>query len=106
MMRLRRHVTIKSIFGIVLLLVLFSLIVSTIGYNSFTEALLQQYAEGAFLTARTAAELVDADRMDEYAQSGGTTAAYLEVLDRQSARLKKLTPATYVGLAAKLAKLG
>ena len=82
MMRLRRHVTIKSIFGIVLLLVLFSLIVSAIGYNSFTEALLQQYAEGAFLTARTAAELVDADRMDEYAQSGGTTAAYLEVLDR------------------------
>ena len=82
MMRLRQHVTFKSIFGIVLLLVLFSLIVSAIGYNSFTEALLQQYAEGAFLTARTAAELVDADRMDEYAQSGGTTASYLEVWDR------------------------
>ena len=82
MMRLRQHVTFKSIFGIVLLLVLFSVIVSAIGYNSFTEALLQQYAEGAFLTAQTAAELVDADRMDEYAQSGGTTAAYLEVWDR------------------------
>ena len=82
MMRLRQHVTFKSIFGIVLLLVLFSLIVSAIGYNSFTEALLQQYAEGAFLTARTAAELVDADRLDEYAQSGGTTAAYLEVWDQ------------------------
>lgn len=82
MKRLRRHVTFKSIFGIVLLLVLFSLIVSAIGYNSFTNALLNQYAEGAFLTARTAADLVDADRMDEYAQSGGTTAAYLEVWDR------------------------
>ena len=34
MMRLRRHVTFKSIFGIVLLLVLFSLIVSAIGYNT------------------------------------------------------------------------
>ena len=82
MKRLRQHVTIKSIFGIVLLLILFSAIVSAIGYNSFTNALLNQYAEGAFLTAQTAAELVDADRMDEYAQSGGTTAAYMEVWDR------------------------
>ena len=71
MKRLRQHVTFKSIAGIVLLLVLFSTIVSIIGYRTFTNALLDQYAEGAFLTAQTAAELVDADRLDEYAQSGG-----------------------------------
>ena len=65
MKRLRQHVTIKSISGIVLLLILFSAIVSVIGYRTFTDALLDQYAEGAFLTAQTAAELVDADRMDE-----------------------------------------
>ena len=82
MKRLTQRITYKSIFGIVLLLILFSLIVSAIGYGSFTDALLDQYAEGAFLTAQTAAELVDADRMDEYAQSGGTTIAYLEILDR------------------------
>ena len=82
MKRLNQRITYKSIFGIVLLLILFSAIVGAIGYNSFTDALLNQYAEGAFLTAQTAAELVDADRMDEYAQSGGTTPAYLEVWDR------------------------
>ena len=80
--RLRQHVTFKSIAGIVLLLVLFSGIVGVIGYRSFTDALLQQYASGAFLTAQTAADLVDGDRMDEYAQSGGTTYGYMEVWDR------------------------
>ena len=80
--RPRRHITFKSIAGIVLLLVLFSAIVAVIGYRSFTDALLQQYAAGAFLTAQTAADLVDADRMDEYAQSGGTTYGYMEVWDR------------------------
>ena len=80
--RLRRHVTYKSIAGIVLLLVLFSGIVGVIGYRSFTDALLQQYASGAFLTAQTAADLVDGGRMDEYAQSGGTTYGYMEVWDR------------------------
>ena len=82
MKRLRQHVTFKSIAGMVLLLVLFSAIVSVIGYRTFTNALLDQYAEGAFLTAQTAAELVDADRMDEYAQSGGTTSEYMAVWDR------------------------
>ena len=95
MMRLRQHVAFKSIFGIVLLLVLFSLIVSVIGYTSFTEAQLQQYADGAFLTARTAAELVDADRMEEYAQSGGTTAAYLEVWDKMD-RLCNSSGSTFI----------
>ena len=82
MKRLRQHVTFKSIAGMVLLLVLFSTIVSIIGYRTFTNALLDQYAEGAFLTAQTAAELVDADRLDEYAQSGGTTPAYMDVWNR------------------------
>ena len=82
MKRLRQHVTFKSISGIVLLLVLFSVIVGIIGYRTFTEALLNQYAEGAFLTAQTAAEAVDADRLDEFAQSGGTTPAYLDAWDR------------------------
>ena len=82
MKRLRQHVTFKSISGIVLLLVLFSVIVSIIGYRTFTNALLDQYAEGAFLTAQTAAELVDADRLEEYAQSGGVTPEYMAVWDR------------------------
>ena len=82
MKRLHRHVAFKSIAGIVLLLVLLSVIVGVIGYRSFTEVLLQQYASGAFLTAQTAAEMVNADRMDEYIQSGGTTPGYLMVWNR------------------------
>ena len=79
MKKRKQHATVKSISGIVLLLLIFFAIVSVIGYNSFTDALLSQYSEGAFLTAKTAMNLVDADRMDVYAQSGGTTEEYLSV---------------------------
>ena len=82
MKKLFQHATVKSIGGIVLLLLVFFAVVSVIGYNSFTDALLSQYSEGAFLTAETAASMVDADRMDAYAQSGGTTEEYLETWDR------------------------
>ena len=82
MRALRRHAAFKSIGGIVLLLVVFFAIVSVIGYNSFTEALLAQYSEGAFLTAETAADMVDADRLDAIEQSGGATQEYREILDK------------------------
>ncbi|MBR4474755.1 MAG: PP2C family protein-serine/threonine phosphatase [Oscillospiraceae bacterium] len=82
---LKQHVTAKSIAGIVLLLVTFSVIISIIGYRSFTEALLDQYADGAFMTADTAAGIVNADRMDEYAQSGGTTLEYRAVWEKLDA---------------------
>ena len=76
---LKQHAAVKSIGGIVLLLLVFFAVVSIIGYNSFTEALMSQYLEGAFLTAETAAQMVDADRMDEYAESEGATQEYLDV---------------------------
>ena len=76
MKRLRQSISFKSISGIVLLLVLFSLIVSMIGYNGFTDALLNQYSEGAFHTARIAAAIIEADRIDEYSRSSGETEAY------------------------------
>ena len=76
MKRLRQSISFKSISGIVLLLVLFSLIVSMIGYNGLTDALLNQYSEGAFHTARIAAAIIEADRIDEYSRSSGETEAY------------------------------
>ena len=79
---LREHAAVKSITGIILLLVIFSAIVSGIGYNSFSSALLSQYADGAFLTAESAAQSVDADRMEAYAESGGTTEEYLTVWEQ------------------------
>ena len=77
----RQHATVKSITGIVLLLVLFSMIVLTIGFNIFTDALLEQYAEGAYLTAKTASQYVNADEMEDYMQSGGEGEAYEQVWD-------------------------
>ena len=77
MRKVKRHAAVKNISGIVLLLVVFSVIVSAIGYISFTNALMTQYSEGAFLTAETASQLIDGDRMYEYKQSGGTTREYM-----------------------------
>ena len=67
---LRQHAAVKSIGGIVLLLVIFFAIVSAIGYNSFTDALLNQYSDGAFLTAETAAELIEdsVEKLDDFAR--------------------------------------
>ena len=72
----------KSIFNLVLLLAVFSAVVIIIGYRGLTDALLEQYAEGAFSTAEIASRFVDADRIDEYAHSGAETEEYLAVRDR------------------------
>ena len=72
-------VVVKSVSGIVVLLVVFSAIVSVIGYKGFTDALLEQYSDGTLLIADSAALSVKADEMDNYKNSGGTTAEYKEV---------------------------
>ena len=71
-------VAFKSIAGIVILLIVFSIIVSWIGFRGFTDALLTEYADGAFRTAETARYTFDADRIDEYIDSGGTTEEYMK----------------------------
>ena len=77
-------VVFKSVFGIISILVIFSVIVSIMGYNSFTAALLEQYTDDAFNTANTASAGIDADRMDAYAESGGKTQEYLETWKKMS----------------------
>ena len=59
----------KSLAGITLLLVIFSIIIGVIGYKGFSEAILEQYADGAFYTADSASLLVNADHMDKLAES-------------------------------------
>lgn len=73
------RIAVKSIANIVATLALFSILISVIGYTSFTHAILNQYSESAFKTADIAASIVDADRMDEYAASGGATEEYMRV---------------------------
>ena len=60
-------------------MIIFSGIVSWIGYRGFTDTLQDQYAEEAFRIAKIAAMSIDPDRMDKYASSGGRTGEYLEV---------------------------
>lgn len=75
------RIAVKSIAIIIATLVLFSTLISVIGYSSFTNAILKQYADSAFRTAGIAESVVDADRMDEYAASGGVTEEYMRVYD-------------------------
>ena len=94
-MKLNKRIVFKSLFGIVLLLTVFSALVSAIGSHVFTEALLNQYSEGAFRTADAAALAVDADRMDIYASSGGAGEEYQDVWDQLDA-LCNATGATFI----------
>ena len=71
----------KSILGIVTLFIVFSVIVSIMGFRNFTDALLEQYSEGAFRTANTAVMEFDVSKIEDYAASGGTTKEYLEALE-------------------------
>ena len=82
MKKLRHNITFKSLSGIVILLLIFSVIVTTMGYLEFTRVLEQQYSEEAFHTAFTAALEVDGNRIAAYAESGGTTEEYENVRKR------------------------
>ncbi len=75
----QRSIAFRSIFSVVVLLVLLSVFVSLIGHKSLTDALLNLYSKDAFLTADTAALLVDADRIQAYRDSNGTTEEYQTV---------------------------
>ncbi len=76
MARLRESIIFKSIAGIVLILSIFCMIVSWIGFEGFTDSLLSLYSDGAFRTAQTAARYVDADRINEFLETKGSTEEY------------------------------
>ena len=95
MNKLRQRVAFKIISGIVLLLLIFALIIIVIGNKGVTEALLDQYSDNAFHTARIAAYVVDGDRIGEYWESGGETEAYQAVWDSLT-RLCNSSNATFV----------
>lgn len=88
-------IMVKSISGIVMLLLVYSVIVSIMGFNNMTDALLEQYSDGAFRTADTAVMELDVSKIDEYAASGGTTEEYLEALESME-RLCNSTGSTFI----------
>ena len=84
MKKIRKNIIVKTILILVVVLVAFTVLVSVIGYQEVTQALLDQYSEGAFRTAGIAARFVDPDKIDEYMQSGGKGAEYEETWNRLS----------------------
>ena len=97
MKKIKDRILFKSLFGLVFLLVFFAAVVVTIGYKTFTDSLLEQYEEGAYRIAETALNYVDAEKIEDYANSGGTTEEYLEVLHNLDV-ICNSTDATFVYL--------
>ena len=64
--KLRSSMAVNIIGAIVLLLVLFGMIVSILGYVSFTNAFKKEYSTTTYHMADTAATLVNGDHLDEY----------------------------------------
>ncbi|MBR0415388.1 MAG: SpoIIE family protein phosphatase [Clostridia bacterium] len=80
--KLRRSLSFNIIAAIVLVLVFFSAVVTTIGYISFIHALEKEYNETTFAICDTAASLFDADKLDEYLATKGQTQDYKQALRR------------------------
>ncbi len=75
--KLRSGMAANIIGAIVLVLVLFGAIVSTIGYISFTNAFKREYASSTYHMADTATSLVNGDRLEAYLR-GEETEEYLK----------------------------
>ena len=85
MTKLKKHtkgLSFRIISGTVVMLVLFGLLQSLIGYSQFTRSLTRQYSETAFHTAETAATLVDGGRLQDYLDTNGSTDEYILMRDR------------------------
>ncbi len=73
---------VKTIVTVVILLAVYAIIVSLLGYKEVTDALLDQYAENAFRTAKIAAHFIDPDEITLYEESGGEGEEYETVFRR------------------------
>ena len=74
--------TFRLIGGILMMLLVYNLIVQTIGYHQFTESLTKEYNDSSFRTAETAVTLVDGDKIDEYLRTNGDSDEYRDRLNR------------------------
>ena len=74
--KIKNSIVFKSLAGVIILLIIFSIVVSIIGYEGVTAVLLEQYADGAFRTARSAAETVNPDHIDDMLESEGHSLEY------------------------------
>lgn len=59
----------RMISGVILWFLLFTVVVSAIGYIKFTDSLTEEYNDSAFRTAESAVMLVNGDKIDEYLET-------------------------------------
>ena len=64
--KLRAKITFNVIFGVVSLLLIFSIIAITIGYWQFSERLTEQYTDNAVLLAKAAEVYLDEDTINDF----------------------------------------
>ncbi len=75
---MKNSIAFKSIVFVVLQLIIFALLVSTSGFEVFSDTMNAQYSEQAFRIAKAAALAIDADRLNEYLAEGGDDPEYQE----------------------------
>lgn len=73
---LRKNLAFNVIGAIVIMLLVYSMIVSTIGYISFTNSFKKEYDDTTYHMTRAAADFVDATKIDEYLKTNGQTNDY------------------------------
>ncbi len=71
-----RSLSFRIISRNVLILLMFSVIVSAIGYALFTESLTRSYNDFAFQTAETAVSVINGDQIEEFLESKGDDSEY------------------------------
>lgn len=81
----KKSIAFRSIFGIVVLLAVFAGFVGYIGYDGFHDSLLEQYEQGALLTASTAADIIDGEDLYRYIESEGRSGDYIEAFNELQA---------------------
>ncbi len=82
-------ISFRFIFSTILMIFVFELVASVIGYLQFTESMTKEYSESAFRTALTAATLVDGDRIDFYLETGTESDEYSGVLEAMNTLCQK-----------------
>lgn len=88
--KLRSSMAVNIIGAIVLLLVVFGIITSTIGFISFTNAFKREYSVSTYHMADTAATLINGNHIDAYL-AGDETAEYLQTKEYLDTYCRKMS---------------
>ncbi len=75
----RESISVRSMTGLVILILLITYIVGMIGYRGFTDSLLTEFGDSAFRIAKSASSMMTPDRVENYLETGEETEDYKAV---------------------------